>query len=257
MDINIAKTKVMLFGTRSRDVIIKIKGLTLANVSSYRYLGVILDENLSFGLQVDNAVCKAKRTCTKIMSLIHGRRGISVQLGITLCKTLIRPHLEYAIAVWASIGDKELKKLDDVQVQSIRRIIGAKSHPSSSAIEVVSGIYPVNVHKREMCNREFIRIMSEDLSHPLRELMNTTTRSGLQFCPIKYIQTMSRELQRGLKDCEIETRNIIVAEDLVKPANIVSTDIHDIPEYNLYDTKEEDTVKDSTYNINLVIEKIT
>jgi len=63
MDINIdiAKTKVMLFGTRSRDVIIKIKGLTLANVRSYRYLGVILDENLSFGVQVDNAVCKAKR----------------------------------------------------------------------------------------------------------------------------------------------------------------------------------------------------
>ena len=48
-------------GNRSKDAVVKIDGLALENVSSYRYLGITLDENLSFSLQVDNAVCKVLR----------------------------------------------------------------------------------------------------------------------------------------------------------------------------------------------------
>ena len=102
-----------------------------------------------------------------------------------------RQCLEYAMAVWASIGDKKNSR----SWMMCRFIVFHGSLERNLTL---------------LCNREFIRIMSEDVSHPVRESMNSTTRSGLQFCPIKYIQTMSRELQRGFKDCEIETRNIII-----------------------------------------------
>ena len=253
MAINISKTKVMVFGSRKKDVTVKIEGLALQNVSSYKYLGVILDENLNFSLQVDNAVCKAKRASSKIMSLIYGRRGIPVQSGISLYKTLVRPHLEYAMPVWANVCDKDLRKLEDVQVQSIRRIIGAKAHSSSSAVEVVSGILPVNVRKREMCHREYIRIMSFGDSHPLMDLMKTTKRSGLQFCPLKYIQIMSRELERSLKECKIELYHTASTQYLITPLNISSIQLQDIPEYNIDDVD----VNVSTTVINHVIEKIS
>ena len=86
--------------------IVKINDAAVEQVNSYKYLGVILDPMLDFGLQVDYTVGKAKRALSKISTLIKGRQGISVKLGIDLFKSLIRPHLEYAIPVWANISDK-------------------------------------------------------------------------------------------------------------------------------------------------------
>ena len=62
-----------------------------------KYLGVILDPLLSFSLQADYATGKAKRAAAKVSALHRGRDGIAVHIGVHLYKSLIRPHLEYAI----------------------------------------------------------------------------------------------------------------------------------------------------------------
>jgi len=162
MSINAIKTKVMLFGDNNKDIHIYIDNSTIERVKSYKYLGVILDTDLVFRMQVDYAVCKAKRTLNKISTLIKGREGFSVKIGIDLYKSLVRPHLEYAIPAWASISEKDLAKLEKVQVDCLRRITGAKAHSSSAAIEVVCGIVPFRFRKRELCCREYVRIQCKD-----------------------------------------------------------------------------------------------
>ena len=47
--------------------------------------------------------------------------------------------MEYAFPVWANISDSEVEQLEKVQIQSLRKIIGAKAHSSSMAVEVISG----------------------------------------------------------------------------------------------------------------------
>jgi len=198
MIINAAKTKVMLFGDRSDAISIKIQDTEIEKVTRYKYLGVILDPLLDFGLQVDYAVSKAKRAQSKICTLINGRQGISVQLGIQLYKSLVRTHLEYAIPAWANISDKDLEKLEKVQVQCLRRVIGAKAHSSSCAVEVICGTVPMRFRKRELCCREYIRIQTKENGNDLLQLMETSIRSGLRFCPLEYIKVVSREMVRAL-----------------------------------------------------------
>jgi len=189
--------------------------------------------------------------------LTDGRRGISVQLGINLYKTLVRPHLEYAMSVWANITDRDLQKLEDTQLQCIRRVIGAKAHTSSSAIEVVSGIYPVSIRKRELCNREYIRIMSGGDNHPVMNLWQSTTRDGLRFCPLKYIQIMSRELEKSLGDSKICTNNSVTAADIIKPLNIIRVEITEIAEHITVTNNKVDAVSEDIDFINLVIENLS
>jgi len=74
-------------------------------------------------------------------TLTNGRKGILIRIGIDLYKALVRPHLEYAVPVWASITDKQVDKLQSVQVQCLKTVVGAKAH-SSSAVEVITGILP-------------------------------------------------------------------------------------------------------------------
>jgi len=59
----------------------------------------------------------------------------------------VTPHLEYIFPVLANISDNDLESLERVKVQCIRRMTGAKAHSSSAALEVVSGILPVRLHK--------------------------------------------------------------------------------------------------------------
>jgi len=58
--------------------------IVLENVKNYKYLGVILDQQLDFSMQVDYSVSKAKRAGAKISFLIIGRKGLPVQIGTDL-----------------------------------------------------------------------------------------------------------------------------------------------------------------------------
>ena len=143
MQINVGKTKVMIFGDSGDEAKVSIHGVDLENVTSYKYLGIQLDQRLNYNMQTDHAVGKAKRALAKVCSSIKGRQGVSVPIAIQLYKSLIRPHLEYALPVWASLSEQDTKKLDLAQTQSFKRLIGAKAHSSSAAVEVICGILPM------------------------------------------------------------------------------------------------------------------
>jgi len=234
MSINAAKTKVMVFGNQVHSLSIKIKNTEIENVRSFKYLGrpILLDPMLDFGMQVDYAVGKAKRAMAKVCTLINGREGIGVQLGINLYKALVRPHLEYAILAWANISDKDLTKLENVQIQCLRRVIGAKAHSSSAAVEVICGIVPMRFRKRDLCCREYIRILIMEEDHELKRLMEVSKRDGLRFCPLKYIKIVSRELDRLLDGQKLEHNTISLSDYISVHYNIFILDLKDDGSYS-------------------------
>ena len=153
-----------------------------------------------------------------------------MQIGVNLYKTLVRPHMEYAMPVWASICDKDVSKLEEVQCQSLKRILGAKAHSSIAAVEVISGVYLVRIRKRELCCREYIRIVCMAEDHPLVQLMAGTTRVGMRFCPREYIQVMSKELERKMKGRVIKGCCTRKFDRLIQCNNVLCVDIRDVDE---------------------------
>ena len=203
MDLNTEKTKVMIFGDRSDCISITLNGTQIESVDSFKYLGVLLDPELSFSMQTDYAVGKVKRATAKVARLIEGRKGIPITVGINLYKTIVRPHMEHALPVWASISEKDLVKLKNAQTQCIRKIIGAKAHSSTAGVEVIAGIPPFRLRRREICCREYVRIMSNNECHLLPRLLKESSRVGLRFCPLEFIKVISKELAREIGDCNI------------------------------------------------------
>jgi len=49
-----------------------------------------------------------------------------VQIGVNLYQALVRPHMEYAIPVWASISDRDISKLEVEQCQSLKEYLEQK-----------------------------------------------------------------------------------------------------------------------------------
>ena len=108
------------------------------------------------------------RAFGKMAYLMEGRKGLAVGLGIQLYKTLVRPHLEYAVPFWACVRDADMKKLDRCQTQCLRRILGTKAHSSGDAIHVIANVVPVSLRIQELCIREFIRILRKPSNHTLQ-----------------------------------------------------------------------------------------
>jgi len=52
-----------------------------------------------------------------------------------------------------------------------------------------------------------VRLLTKDADHTLHELLQSSVRVGLRFCPLKYLSIMSRELERSIND------SIIVSSD--------------------------------------------
>jgi len=115
---------------------------------------VILDQCLDFHLQVEKVVGKVKRATNKVGMLFKERSGIPVKIATDLYKSLVRPHLDFAAPVWASVNDNDMQKFEQVQAQSLRRFIGAKRHSSTAATEVITGFMPVRFRFGDLCCRE-------------------------------------------------------------------------------------------------------
>ena len=207
MDINVSKTKVMVFGNQTGKIDTKIHGSSVENVTSYKYLGILLDSDLNFSMHTEYAVGKAKRASAKICRLIEGDRCTSEYRNRAIQDTSKTTPRICFTGVWSSIPEKDVLKLEKVQHQCLKRMIGSKAHSSSAAAEVAAGVLPFRFQKRELCCREYARKKCEDENHLLVKLLKSSIRAGMRFCPLEYIRVVSTELERAVSGCIIRRRS--------------------------------------------------
>ena len=103
------KTKVMCFGSEKTTLKIYMNGNLLEQVHCYKFIGVLVDEKLTFEQHTEFACGKAKSALNKISILLNGRRGLAVKGALELYKIMIRPHLEFGSAIWMYKSSKLMK----------------------------------------------------------------------------------------------------------------------------------------------------
>ena len=91
---------------------VAVAGTPLQFVDSIRSLGVSIDANLSFDVQV-NAVCKS---CNfHIQALRQKRNSLPLDVAKTVACAIIGSRLDYCNALLYNISDKNIQKLQRVQ----------------------------------------------------------------------------------------------------------------------------------------------
>ena len=86
---------------------------------SLRDLGVILNSDLSFSLQVEKAVALASQMGGWGMRTFRGRSSF---LLLTMFKSLVQPHLDYCSQLWSPTSQDLINKLEQVQRSLVSRI---------------------------------------------------------------------------------------------------------------------------------------
>ena len=130
------KCKVLHIGKDNPRNTYFMNGVPLPDVQSEKDLGVFTTTDLTWGLNIEKSVNKAKAVVGWITRNIICRNKFVM---LNVYKTLVRPHLEYAVQVWnlpASHGNwKLINKLEDVQRSFTRLIDSIGTLPYSERLK--------------------------------------------------------------------------------------------------------------------------
>ena len=116
------KCKVMEIGPAgNREYEYKLLGTKLEHVKSEKDIGVEIDGELKFTTHISNKINKAN----SIMGVIRRTfKYLDPETFSKLYKSLVRPHLEYANAVWNPYLKKDILAIENVQRRATKLIPG-------------------------------------------------------------------------------------------------------------------------------------
>lgn len=125
LSLNAKKTKVIHFRTQ-RNVgdsetmpIVKLNGLPIETVSSFKYLGLILDTHLTWSDHIEYLI----RRIIPILAILHrGKDLIPTDVRKLIYHSMINSCLRYMIEIWGAAAMTILRSIQVIQNRAIRNI---------------------------------------------------------------------------------------------------------------------------------------
>uniref|UniRef100_A0A803JXN3 Reverse transcriptase domain-containing protein n=1 Tax=Xenopus tropicalis TaxID=8364 RepID=A0A803JXN3_XENTR len=121
MRFNVDKCKVMHFGRNNINANYLLNSSVLGASLMEKDLGVFVDHKLSNSRQCHSVAT----TANKVLSCI--KKGIDSRdenIFLPLYRSLVRPHLEYAVQFWAPVLKKDINELERVQRRATKLVKG-------------------------------------------------------------------------------------------------------------------------------------
>ena len=140
LTVNSKKNKYCIYGMRSNvkksktiNTVLSLNNNILDRVCSYKYLGFILDDHLTFNKHITE-LCKV--VSHKLYLLAKVRRYLTTEACINVFKTMVLSLFEYGDIVFAGTSQENLKKIDRLFYRGLRICLN----------------FNYNVTKEELCD---------------------------------------------------------------------------------------------------------
>lgn len=133
--LNIEKTKSMIITNKKSidktQIKIKINNIVLENVTNMKYLGIIIDDGLTFKPNIDYV---AKKVGRKIGVLSRLNNKFNMQQKIYIYKTIIEPHFNYCSTILFLSNKTDIQRLQKLQNKCLRNILRVNYNCSQNEI---------------------------------------------------------------------------------------------------------------------------
>ena len=156
----------------------------IEQVSSYKYLGVMITSNLKWDNHINIVSLKARRLLGYLYRVFY--RNVEPKYLLNLYISLVRPHLEYACQIWDPYTQISIDQLEKVQKYALRICTGQWNAGYDDLLDQFN-------LPRLSNRREFLRLVTffqihtnhfyfppHVLSHQLRAMSTTSTSNRRQ-----------------------------------------------------------------------------
>ena len=145
LSLNIDKTRLLLFHSKHNknqyDINIKLNGVRLEPSRSVKYLGVYLDDNLSWDIHIKELSKKLSRA-NGIMSKL--RHYVPKSTILQIYYSLFFSHLSYGISVWSLTSKKNIDLVSILQKKCIRLMNSASYNDHTNPLFLENRLLKLN-----------------------------------------------------------------------------------------------------------------
>lgn len=192
--------------------------LTLGNtvikpVSTHKYLGVLMDDELRWKEQAEYATAKATKWVMMLRRIGRPSTGLNTKLLRQLYLSVAVPKMTYAIDVWWTPvrppppGKKQhlgsvgfTKRLEGVQRMATLAITGALRTTATDVLDIHADTLPIELLLHQACQRSIVRLASLPDTHPLQAMVRR--------CAKMQVKKHRTPIHEMLRTYEIDPTNI-------------------------------------------------
>ena len=142
--LNVNKTEYMVFHQPQKDVnypILYINNIQIDVVENFNFLGITVNEHLSWTSHVAKVIKKISKTGYVLSKL---KNFLPEGILLTIYNSLITPHLNYGILLWGSKSDRIFK----LQKKLVRHITHSRYNAHTDPLFKKLGLLKVNDIKK-------------------------------------------------------------------------------------------------------------
>ena len=150
MAINTDKTRTMVTSTVLDDLtwnpLLTASGSAIANVPDYKFLGLVVTNDLLFTKHIDYIITKCRKRVNILRCLATKSWGCSLETQRKLYTQYIRSALEYASTSFHGwISDTHMKRLQRIQNAAMRAIAGLAKTCPVDFLHLETGLEPLKL----------------------------------------------------------------------------------------------------------------
>ena len=169
--ISTTKTKAVYLGN-GRPSRLVIEGNEIEFVDTYKYLGLYVGRsNASRSQEVNRIIINCKERIRPMRALAMGNKGVSAGILRRMYIGFIRPIIDYAACSIKELGDNRLKKIEAVQNEALRVILGVPKTVKTECLREECKIESVKSRTDIVMMNTCFRILSDTRSHPLKDIV--------------------------------------------------------------------------------------
>ena len=135
LSLNVSKTEFIIFKPPRKNlkkrITLKLNGVTLYESNKIKYLGIIMDDRLTW----KHHISELSKKLSKSIGVIYKMRKLCHQrVQLSLYFSLVHSYLNYGTCVWGNAAENYLNKIRILQKKVIRIISNAEFNDHSSPL---------------------------------------------------------------------------------------------------------------------------
>ena len=160
LTLNRDKTEIVIFSKNGESKIEQFhyNGIFIEPKTSCRYLGIMIDNNLNFDIQLNKTLTKMANA---IRSIYLVRHFLPLKARIGLFKSLVLSHLNFSAIFFQSLSVKSLQRVNRQINWGIKVCHLRKKFDSARDLLLKDKILPAELFIKNVCLLKFFDLLSQ------------------------------------------------------------------------------------------------
>ena len=219
LEVNVKKSCVICFRNKDKpapDLHLKWKGALIPTVGKAVYLGLTIDQHLSWNPHMDKVMGKAKAKMVQVNKALSKVWGPSPKLTHWIYTSVVRPIVSYGAHIWShSINNSRMDKMSrSIQRWALTKLGPIREKTPTAGLEILTNTPPLQFHLQESSHKTLIRfnhigfqLEPARKGHLAKGLADIANNTPMALIPCDRTLKSTRPTFRNLQEDQPDPRN--------------------------------------------------